>query len=645
MLSSFRTFSKSKLGTGIMVVFLLTIFASFAFSDVSGFGKAGLGANSGTLVKAGKETVTERDFSMGMERMLAAARQQNPEATYATIIGDAPQLVEQLTDDAALKGFARTNGVRVSRKLIDAEIASLPQTRGLDGKFSEEAYIRFLGQQRLTDAVVRRLFEGDLSRRLLLGPVVANARVPVGVATPYASLLLEQRKGEMLFVDTASFRNGLAPMTGDLANFYNQNRQRYMVPEQRVLRIAAIGPDLVANIVPSEAEVTAYYNANRATYGGRETRILSQAVVPNKATADAIAARARGGATFVAATAPAGLSAEDISVGPQTSAQFTTLAGAMVANAVFAAASGAIVGPIRSDLGWHVIRIDAVRGEPGRTLEQARAEIVTKLSADKRKEALLDRVTKVEEAIESGSSIVDAAKDNGLTLTETPLITAAGVDRTNATYRFPAAQAPALKSGFDLTADDDPVVETLPNDGGYLLVGLGRVVSPAPAPLAAIREKVTEDWRTKAASDRARAVASAIAAKVARGTALADAARGAGPGVSPVRSFGARRLQLAQVQPEFAAPMQILFSLTEGKSRMVADPRGTGYFIVRAASITPGNAATQPAIIAQVQGSFQESASQELAQQFVAAVRKDVGVKRNEAGITAARARLISNGS
>ena len=91
--------------------------------------------------------------------------------------------------------------------------------------------------------------------------------------------------------------------------------------------------------------------------------------------------------------------------------------------------------------------------------------------------------------------------------------------------------------------------------------------------------------------------------------------------------------------------MRILFSLTQGKSRMVAAPRGEGYFVVRAAEIIPGNAATQPALISQVQQQFQQPVAEEIAEQFVAAVRKDVGVKRNEEAITAARARLTSSGN
>ena len=84
MLSSFRKLQKSIVGKVILVVFVVMIFASFALADISGFGGGAFGGgSSGTLVEAGDEQVTERDFSTAMERLLAAARQQNPEATYA----------------------------------------------------------------------------------------------------------------------------------------------------------------------------------------------------------------------------------------------------------------------------------------------------------------------------------------------------------------------------------------------------------------------------------------------------------------------------------------------------------------------------------------------------------------------------------
>ena len=77
-----------------------------------------------------------------------------------------------------------------------------------------------------------------------------------------------------------------------------------MIPEQRVLRIARIGPEQVAGTRATDQEVAAYYKANKATYAPSDTRSLSQAVVQDQATANAIAQRAKAGATLAAAAAP-----------------------------------------------------------------------------------------------------------------------------------------------------------------------------------------------------------------------------------------------------------------------------------------------------------------------------------------------------
>src|SRR5207248_9292750 len=92
------------------------------------------------------------------------------------------------------------------------------------------------------------------------------------------------------------FKAGLKPGDLQLQQFYAANRARYMIPEQRVLRIARIGPEQVANVTASDQEITAYYNANKATYAPSDTRSLTQVVVPDQPTAAAIAQRAKAGA-------------------------------------------------------------------------------------------------------------------------------------------------------------------------------------------------------------------------------------------------------------------------------------------------------------------------------------------------------------
>jgi peptidyl-prolyl cis-trans isomerase D len=622
----------------IMVLFVVLILASFAMGDIANIGSGNLGIGGGSgLAKAGSQQITDRDMSRAMERRLTQIRQQNPAADYAAIAGDFDPLLDSLIEQSSLQAFADKNGFVLSKRLIDAEIARIPGTRGLDGKFSEQAYRLLLAQQRMSDQELRQLIAQGLLQRMLLTPVATSARVPVDMAKPYASMLLEARQGDVANVPNSVFRAGLKPTDADVQRFYAANRARYMVPEQRVLRLARIGPEQVAGVAASDQEIAAYYHANQATYGAKDIRVISQAVVPDQAAATAIAARARGGASFVAATAPAGLSAADISVGPQTRSEFAALAGERVAAAAFGAQSGAIVGPIQSDLGWHVVKVESIRREGGKTLAAARSEIAAKLTTEKRKEALTDLVAKIEDAIAEGSNFTEAAAQAKLPVSETPLIVANGSARGNPSFKLPAEYAPALRTGFELAQDDEPVVEALTNTEGYVLVAPSRIVPAAPAPLASIRERVAEDWINQQASQRARAVATAIAAKAARGVPLAKAVAEAGVALPPIRPVATRRLDLGADVP---APVRMLFSLGAGKSRLVADPQQRGYSLVKVNKVVPGNALNQPALIGRLQNEFQDAVAEEYAKQFLSAVRASVGTRRNEKAIAATKARI-----
>ncbi|HEY0164763.1 MAG TPA: peptidylprolyl isomerase [Sphingomicrobium sp.] len=641
MLASVRRMSKSTIGSIIMALFVLAIVASFALSDMANVGAgSATGGGGSTLATVGGQQVGDRDMTQTMDRRLAQVRQQNPEAVQATIAGEFDQLLASLIDERAIEAFAAKYGFVLSKRLVDAEIANIPGTRGLDGKFSEQAYASFLAQQRLTDQEVRRLINSGVMQRILLAPVGSGARVPVGVATPYASMLLEARQGEVATVPISAFRAGLKPGDADLQRYYAANRARYMVPEQRVLRFARIGPEQVAGVAASDAEILAYYNANQATYGAKDIRVISQAVVADRNAANGVAARARGGASFAAAAAPAGLAAADVVVGPQTRAEFVGVAGEAVAAAAFAAPSGAVVGPVQSDLGWHVVKVESVRREGGKSLAAARAEIAARLTEEKRKGALADLVGRVEDALADGSNFVEAAALGKLTVSETPLITATGAARGNPAFRLPPELAPALRSGFELAQDDEPVVEALTNSSGYVLVAPTRIVPAAPAPLATVRAQIAEDWINQQASDRARAAASAIAAKASRGIPLAKAVAEAGTPLPPTRQIGARRMDMSQMGTNVPAAVRMLFTLGAGKSRLVADPQLRGFSVVKVNRIVPGNALLQPGLIGRVQNEFQEAVVDEYARQFLGAVRQSLGVKRNEGAIAASKKRI-----
>ena len=646
MLSFFRSISKSKIGTGVMAFVLIAILAGFAVADLSNFGSGqiGFGMNSQTLAKVGDQTVSEREMSDAMERRLQQARQQRPEADYASIIGDFDGVLEGLMDERTLMAFADKYDFPLSKRLVDAEIAQIPQTKGLNGQFSEQSYQQFLASQRLTDPEVRQILRAGLLQRLLLTPIATNARVSVGMATPYASMLLEQREGEAALVPTDAFKAGLQPSDAQVQQFYTANRARYMVPEQRVLRIARVGPEQVSGISASDQEIAAYYNANKASYAASDTRSLSQVVVPDQATANAIAQRARAGATLAAAAAPAGSSAAVTEFKDQSRAAYSAVSGERAAAAAFGAPSGAVVGPVQSEFGWVVVKIESVKATSGKTLEQARPEIAAKLSADKRKGAIEDTIDKVQNALDEGSNFGEAVGAAKLPVITTPLIVANGTSRADTSYKLPAELTPVLKTGFEIAPNDPPDVVALTGDAGYAIVSPGEIVPAAPAPLASIRAQVAADWINDQATQRARNAAAQIAAKATGNVALADAIKALGVTLPAPQKIGARRIQIADAQGNVPPALKILFTAAAGKSRMAPNPAGGGFFVVKVDKITPGNALISPGLIAQVQGELGQAAAQDYAQQFMADMKRQLKAKRNQSEIQAFKSRLLGSG-
>ncbi|MBV9527687.1 peptidyl-prolyl cis-trans isomerase [Sphingomonas sp.] len=648
MLSFFRSVANSGVGKVIAAVFLIAILASFAMSDISNFGSGklgfGLGLGSDTLASVGSAQVTNEDMDDAMQKRLQDVRQQNPQASYADIVGDIDPVLNQLIDQKALIAFTDKYGFSISKRLIDAEIAQIPGVRGLDGKPSIQGYSAFLSRNRLTDAQVRELIRAQLAATHLLAPLAAQPRVPVGVATQYAAMLLESRQGQAAVLPLTLFTAGLKPSDAQVQAFYTSNRNRYMVPEQRTLRFALITPDSVANVTASDQEIAAYYNANQATYGSRDTRTLSQVVVQDQKTAQAIADRARNGSTLAAAAAPAGSGAAVSSLPDQTKQAYASVAGDRVAVAAFSENAGAIIGPIESDFGWVVAKVDSVKAVAGKSLAQATPEISAKLTTEKRKAAMDDLYNKADSALSDGNSFTEVATKLKLSVTTTPLITADGTSRSVANFKLGPNLEPAVKAGFDLAPSDQPDIATLPNGGGYAMVAPAQVIPAAPAPLASIRDKVANDWVQTEALARARKAADTIAVKASAGISVADAVKQSGLN-APVQPLAARRIQVAQSQQPVPPAVRTLFVLAAGKSKAVADAQSRGYFVVKVDKIVPGNALAQPGLIGLMARELQQATQDDYAAGFLAAVEAHLKVRRNDNAIAAMKQRFATTGS
>ncbi|MBA4355075.1 MAG: hypothetical protein C0409_10315, partial [Novosphingobium sp.] len=548
-------------------------------------------------------------------------------------------VLDDMIDRLALAEWGKKHGLVVSDRLVDSEIVKINAFQGPDGKFSQSAYEQLLAQRGLTDKEVRSdLAQGLMARQLLL-PAAFGAQMPGEAVVRYASLLTEKRSGTIVSVPSLAFAPQAGPDAAALTAFYNANKTRYMEPERRTIRYTLVNEASLKTVAaPTEAEIANRYKLNSAVYAASEQRTVTQVIVPTEAAARALAAEVGKGGSLDAAARAKGLAPSQLA--DQTRDTLTNQTAKAVSDAAFAAASGTLAAPAKSGLGWHVIKVDAVKRNPGKTLDQARPEIVAVLSLEKRRAALSDLAAQVEQEVDNGTGLADIAKNLGLAVTTSPPLLADGSVFGKAGEKAPAELAPLIQAAFAMEREGEPQLAELKAGEVFAIYDVGQLTAATPAPLDRIKDAVSRDWALDQGSTKARAAADKILAALNKGTPLADEIKLAGAALPAPQPVDMGRQQLSAIQGQVPPPLALLFAMAEGTSKRLEGPSKAGWYVVTLKDIIPGEVKRADPVFAQASRELGTVTGNEYAASLRRAIRNDVGVERNETAIKAVRNQL-----
>lgn len=632
MLSFFRRLINSKVGLAVTFVVLGLIAFAFASGDVTSLrteGMASLGGG-GDVARVGKTRVTAPEFGARVGQEMEALRQQQPTVDMAQFLagGGLEGTLERTLNGIALEEFGRSQGMLISKRMVDGQIASIPALQGPNGEFDPAMFRQLLSERKLTEASVRTDMRRDLMARLLTAGLLRSAQAPLQLALPYASLLLERRQGEIALVPSNAMPAGPAPTDAELQTFYTRNLSRYSVAERRVIRFARVTPEQVkARATPTEAEIAAAYKQDGGRYAATEKRGVTQVVVLDQAGAQAIAAKVKGGQDLAAAARAAGLEPSTLAaLDKATLAQRTSQA---LADAVFGAAKGAVVGPVRGSLGYAVVKVDTVQQVAGRTLAQAHDEIAAALARQKAGEALNAAHDAIDDKLAGNATFDELVSDQKLTAQTTPPLLANGTDPERPSAADPAL-APLLQAAFQMQDGDEPQMVATGADGSFALVALGRIDHAAPRPLAQVREQVAKDVAADRARQAARRVAGQVLAAVNKGQSLAAAWAATGLKAASPHALTASREDAERAQGPTRAPLALMFAMTRGTAKLLEAPGGAGWAIIKLNGVTPGDASRDVGRVAGTRGAFAQVLGREYLEQFARAARTAVGVTVNQ---------------
>jgi peptidyl-prolyl cis-trans isomerase D len=606
------------------------ILVAFAVTGVND--PIGGAAPVGSVARVGKRTITEAELLEAIDRTVRDLRQRNPAMSQAQAARDGAVdlLATQLIGQAAMEETAAAAGMNASDTAVDKVIAGIPAFQ-VAGKFDQATYTRVISSQGLTDKRLRQQIAGDLLREQLIKPTTGALAVPDAVAETYARLLVDRHEGAIALVPATPAG---AATPAEARAWYEANKARLALPERRGFRYAFIDrARVVAGITISDKQIADAFAADPAKYGGAATRVLEQVVLPDEARARQLvaAAAAKG---FAAAASAIGFGAEDIALGPQTQAAFARATSADVARAAFALAPQAISAPVRSPLGWHVVRF-ARAGAEGRTLAQARPLILADLKARAADAAVGDIVNRIEDGVEAGNSFADLAKELGLAISTQGPVAADGRSEQGAPLAGDMATLAAR--AFRQEADDGPTVQDL--GGGRLAVLETNVVlAAAPPPLADVMPLALAGAAQDKAMKAARRTADAVLAATTKGTAFAKAVADAG--LAPVRTVAARRIDLIG-QPQAPPLLRAFLDTAPGTTRIETSP--AGWVLIRVDRLVPGDPRAQAGLIEASRREVGGALPAEMAEAVARASMAAAGVDRNAATLAAIRRRLIGD--
>lgn len=375
---------------------VIGLFVLFVFVDFGG-GLSARGTPLATAAKVGRDTVTTAEFRKQYTALESRFRQMYGEQ-FTPEVAKQMRLPMQALDQAVaqkiLLAEARRLGLSVSDKELQSRILSIPAFKDEKGEFiGESDYKKLLQANQYTVAT----FEADIRNEILLQKLTAAlaANVYISDQEVESSYRSQVEKAKIRYIQLSADKSATAASIpqSELQSYYTAHQAQYKLPEQRDIGYLTVSPaQLQAQAIPSEAELQGYYQSHQAEYN-REEQVRARHVLiqtndqRDDAAARKLAEEAKrkidGGADFAAV-------ARDMSDDTASKSSGGDLGyfgrNRMVKEfdaAAFAAPVGKVVGPVKSDFGYHVLEVTDKRPGGQQPFEAVKAEITMRLGSER----------------------------------------------------------------------------------------------------------------------------------------------------------------------------------------------------------------------------------------------------------------------
>lgn len=359
----------------LVQIVLAVIILPFAFWGLDSYNRSGNSAEVVATVDGAKISRQEFEEALGQQQeqlrqMLGgnfdAALLDNPEMKRAVL--------ENIASQRLLIVRARDAGLSVTDEQVAQVIASIGAFQQ-DGKFDKGRYEAALASRSMNPLMFESRLRDDLIGQQMREAYVQNGYASNSVVDNIVILNEQQRAISVAVIPSRSFVARAQVTDAGVQAYYEQNQKEFQLPEQaRVEYVKFSADDLMAKANVAEEDVRRYYEEHQQEFGAPEERraahilIAVAAAAPQaeqevaKAKADQLLQQVRQNPGRFAELAKTN------SGDPGSAANGGDLGffgrGMMVKpfeDAAYALRQGEISELVKSDFGYHVIKLLAVK--------------------------------------------------------------------------------------------------------------------------------------------------------------------------------------------------------------------------------------------------------------------------------------------
>ena len=603
---------KSKGSKAVVWVILILLIVGLA-----GFGATNFGGTVTSIGKVGDREIDVQRYARDLQAQMSAFSAQlgtNLTMAQAQAFGIDRAVLQQLVSTAAVENEAAELGLSAGDEEVRTQILSIPAFQGMDGKFDREAYRFALSSSGLNEQAFEENLRAEIARSLVQRAVGGGLVAPDVYTQTLVNFVGERRSFAWAVLGVDDLDSPVAePTDADLRAYFSANEADFMLPETRAVTYAWLTPDMIVDSIQiDEASLRQLYDDRIDEFVKPERRLVERLVLGE----DAEGARARldaGEATFEELVAERGLTLADIDMGDV--AEDDLYDGG---DAVFAMEEPGIVGPIDTELGDALFRVNAILAAQETTYEEARAQLLDEFALDSARRAIGDQVENIDDLLAGGATLEELANETELQLGQIDW-TAGLTDGISAYDAFRSTVQTAETGDF-------PEVTEL-EDGGIFALRIDEIIAPRLQEFAQATGQATSGWIAAETAAALAEQAGTLAGQLKSGTDAADL------GITLTQETGLTRESFIPDTPlEF---QEAVFAMSKGEIRVVQGD--TAAYLVRLDAIAPPDAADEDlaARRSQLEQATQQSMGTDLLQAYSRAIEAQAGISLNQAAINA----------